>query len=175
MATRAKRAKVGGEVKKFLANIDGKDFYFIDVEKLPQSRQLYYQSIMQQLSLGIDSEKLYTELEVLIDKVGNLSPGNVNDIKKELLKTVVGLQMKVDRVMKPDLLMMAALTVIADSEEPLELNISTIKQRYNDWKEDFDKVSFFTHFTLTTLMRMKELQRSMVEEYLRSVSLLEIM
>lgn len=134
-----------------LIEVDGITYWYVPPANLPQNRQLYFQSVINQVALGIDAESLLSYINDIENLLMNANKDtDIEKLKKDVYKITTNIEGRVSNLFQTDLLLLALSTITIQDGEAEELNIHLVKTRATQWKES-DKLPFYLTSALNIL------------------------
>lgn len=130
----------------------GNLYYTYKAAKLPYSRYIFLQGVLNQMAQGIEAKELSTILDEIADNAVSLNlADDITPIQKRIVYLTEVIKQRTRNILQMDLLLQAALCAFVLENEPDEYNEFWNNKKLEIWKKDNEAKFFFAHLSLTTI------------------------
>lgn len=130
----------------------GNLYYTYKASKLPLTRYIFLQGVLNQMAQGIEAK----ELSIILDEIADnsIALSTADDIvpnQKRILYLTEVIKQRTRNILQMDLLLQAALCAFVLEGEPDEYSEFWNNKKLELWKKDNEAKFFFAHLSLTTI------------------------
>lgn len=143
----------------------GNLYYVYKINKLPYTRYVFLQGVLNQLAMGIEAKELSTLLDKIATSVLNVNIHDIDKFKQTTLYDLENIKQRTRNILQMDLLIQAALCITALEGEPNEYSEFWNAQKLEMWQKDNDAKFFFVHLSLTTIRGFQNISLAELKAY----------
>lgn len=138
------------------------------LEKITPERYKEYEKLVPKLTFGLSFQEIYSQLHKLFGLLNKQEFANAAIVCHNVMKGIKDVD---DEKRIHPALMMAALVIVRDDEDPRSYNEALMLDKINDWqKEGIDMMSFFA-LSLNTIEGFRETLIKYTKENLTQIQI----
>lgn len=152
--------------KPIYTDKNGNTYYTCDIARHHGSRRVALQAILDQMSRGIDNERLYKLLNTASEHI-------MANRKQDAVYAIANIKARTADITNHSLLYRAALLCIYLDKEPDDYSKQWADKKDRLWQADEDARFFFMHWSLTNLQGLQELSSEALQRLIKAYELEE--